>query len=117
MCSYPDSPGWSSSVYDVWCSSGGGTWQKRSDDAPNGAFAVLNETAYVVGSTKSRFWSKDLIWKSADGVSWRQGYQNTLHSRSSDERSRSESRPRLRLPGGLQLEISTRAAITGILGV
>ena len=74
MCLYPGSV----SLHDVWCSSDGGTWQQRSDDVPNGAFAVLNGTAFVVGSTKSRYWSNDIVWKSADGVSWRLGYQNTL---------------------------------------
>jgi Kelch motif len=74
MCLYPGSV----SLHDVWCSSDGGTWQQRSDDVPNGAFAVLNGTAFVVGSSKSRYWSNDIVWKSADGVSWRLGYQNTL---------------------------------------
>lgn len=76
MCLYPDSP---VSLHDVWCSGDAVTWQRRSDDVPNGAFAVLNGTAFVVGSTRSRIWSNDIVWKSADGVSWRQGYQNTLH--------------------------------------
>jgi hypothetical protein len=76
MCLYPDSP---VSLHDVWCSGDAVTWQQRSDDVPNGAFAVLNGTAFVVGSTRSRIWSNDIVWKSADGVSWRQGYQNTLH--------------------------------------
>ena len=74
MCLYSGSV----SLHDVWCSSDGGTWQQLSDDVPNGAFAVLNGTAFVVGSSKSRYWSNDIVWKSADGVSWRLGYQNTL---------------------------------------
>ena len=74
MCLYPGSV----SLHDVWCSSDGGTWQQRSSDVPNGAFAVLSGTVFVVGSSKSRYWSNDIVWKSADGVSWRLGYQNTL---------------------------------------
>lgn len=75
ICLYPGSV----SVHDVWCSSDGGTWQQRSSDVPNGAFAVLSGTVFVVGSSQSRYWSNDIVWKSADGVSWRLGYQNTLH--------------------------------------
>jgi hypothetical protein len=74
ICLYPGSI----SLHDVWCSSDGGTWQQRSSDVPNGAFAVLSGTVFVVGSSKSRYWSNDIVWKSADGVSWRLGYQNTL---------------------------------------
>jgi len=74
LCLYPGSV----SLHDVWCSSDGRTWQQRSDNVPNGAFAVLNGTAFVVGSSKSRYWSNDIVWKSTDGVSWRLGYQNTL---------------------------------------
>ena len=66
------------SLHDVWCSSDGGTWQQRSSDVPNGAFAVLSGTVFVVGNSKSRYWSNDIVWKSADGVSCRLGYQNTL---------------------------------------
>jgi hypothetical protein len=74
MCLYPDV-----GMHDVWCSGNGASWQQRSQDVPSGTFAVLNGTAYVVGTTKARNWSNDIVWKSADGVSWRQGYQNTLH--------------------------------------
>ena len=74
MCLYPGSV----SFHDVWCSSDGKTWQQRSNDVPNGAFAILNGTAFVVGSSQSRYWSNDVVWKSADGVSWRLGYQNTM---------------------------------------
>ena len=74
MCLYPGSL----SLHDVWCSRDGVSWQQRSTDVPNGVFAVLNGTAFVVGSSQSRSWSNDVVWKSADGVSWRLGYQNTL---------------------------------------
>jgi hypothetical protein len=74
LCLYPSSIG----LHDVWCSGDAGTWQQRSNDIPNGAFTVLNGTAFVVGSTKARYWSNDIVWKSDDGVSWRVGYQNTL---------------------------------------
>ena len=68
MCLYAAS----GSLHDVWCSRDGVTWQQRSDDVPNG-------TAFVVGNSKSRTWSNDIVWKFADGASWRLGYQNTLH--------------------------------------
>ncbi len=74
ICLYPGSIG----LHDVWCSSDGGTWQQRSSDVPNGAFAVLSGTVFVVGSSQSRYWSNDIVWQSADGISWRLGYQNTL---------------------------------------
>ena len=74
ICLYPGSV----SLHDVWCSSDAGTWQQRSNDVPNGAFTVLNGTAFVVGSSQSRYWSNDIVWKSDDGVTWRLGYQNTL---------------------------------------
>lgn len=74
MCLYPGSL----SLHDVWCSRDGVSWQQRSTDVPNGVFAVLNGSAFVVGSSQSRYWSNDIVWKSADGVSWRLGYQNTL---------------------------------------
>ncbi|HEY2401315.1 MAG TPA: hypothetical protein VGI23_13240 [Steroidobacteraceae bacterium] len=74
MCLYPGSLG----LHDVWCSSDGVSWQQRSTDVPNGVFAVLNGSAFVRGTSQSRYWSNDIVWKSADGVSWRLGYQNTL---------------------------------------
>jgi Big-like domain-containing protein len=65
-------------LYEVWCSSDGFAWQKRSDDIPVGPVTVLNGTAFIVGTNKSRSWSQDIVWKSADGVAWRLGYSNTL---------------------------------------
>ena len=64
--------------YEAWCSSDGIVWQKRSDDAPVGPVAVLNGTAYIVGTSKARWWSQDMVWKSTDGAAWRSGYINTL---------------------------------------
>jgi hypothetical protein len=74
MCLYAGSV----ALFDVWCSSDGTAWQQRSLDVPNGVFAVLDGMAYVVGTSKSRRWDNNIVWKSADGVAWRLGYQNTL---------------------------------------
>ena len=65
--------------YEAWCSSDGIVWEKRSDDAPVGPVAVLNGTAYIVGTSKARPWSQDMVWKSTDGFAWRLGYSNTMN--------------------------------------
>jgi hypothetical protein len=65
-------------TYEAWCSADGRAWERRSTDVPAGVFGSLNGVAFAIGPSEKRYGSMDLVWKSTDGVSWRQGYRNTL---------------------------------------
>jgi hypothetical protein len=64
--------------YDGWCSTDGSAWTQLTDNAPIGPTALLNGTAYAVGTVPSLNNVTDLVWKTTDGGVWRLGYQNSL---------------------------------------
>jgi hypothetical protein len=79
MCVYGRGSGSPLYSHDAWCSANGREWQKKADtEAPGGFPATVNGALYFVGPSAARINSTELIWKSVDGVAWRQGYRNTL---------------------------------------
>lgn len=64
--------------HSVWCSSDGLSWSVQSNSPPYGSYATLNGTYFAVGNSATDFTSTDLLWRSADGLAWRLGYQNTM---------------------------------------
>jgi len=65
-------------AHDIWCSSDGSTWVQKSANAPLGPVTLLNGTGFMIGNTTDQIYSTDLVWKSVDGISWREGYQNSI---------------------------------------
>jgi hypothetical protein len=65
-------------AHDIWCSSDGSIWVQKSANAPLGPVTLLNGTGFMIGNTTDQIYSTDLVWKSVDGISWREGYQNSI---------------------------------------